>query len=500
MMMKSNKYWKERSIALEKASHDKGAYYFAELEKQYVQACSAVQDDINKWYMRFAKNNEITLQEAKKMLGKRELEEFKWSVQEYIKKGRENGTSGQWSKQLENASARVHISRLDAIKMQMQNHVELLYGNELDDVSKLMEEIYTSGYYHTAFELQKGFNVGYSLMKLNANEIEKIISKPWASDGSNFSDRIWKQKSQLVSELHNNLTQAIIRGKSPFEVTEVISKRFNVSKNQAGRLIMTESAFFAEESSKDAYKELGVEKYQILATLDERTSDICQDLDGEVFKMSEYEVGITAPPFHCYCRSTTVPYFDDEFELGTQRASRDSEGKTDYVPADMKYKDWYKKYVVNSTESSRIKEKGAISGALNDNNDPNGVKRELHAERYYESIRNSDKDYIINSIAENTNIDVSEVEKMYQHLFINKYNLDDGKKTFDADYDIAQSIQRLREGVDIQKHDLTLVHHEALEYDIMSEKHFDYREAHDLAEKEYNYAKELVEWKLKTGG
>lgn len=373
MEKKTNNYWAERAEALEKASHDRGASYFAELEKQYSKASVSVQDDINKWYARFAKNNEISLQEAKKMLTKRELEEFKWSVQDYIKKGRENGTSGQWSKQLENASARVHISRLDAIKMQMQNHVEVLYGNELDDVSKLMEEIYTSGYYHTAFELQKGFNIGYSLMKLNTDQIEKVISKPWAGDGSNFSDRIWKQKSQLVSELHNNLTQAIIRGKSPFEVTEAISKRFNVSKNQAGRLVMTESAFFAEQSSKDAYKELGVEKYQILATLDEHTSEICQDLDGEVFKMNEYEVGVTAPPFHCYCRSTIVPYFDDKFELGTERASRGLDGQTEYVPSNMKYNDWYKKYVANSTESSRMKVGSPINTRNNSKGRPTAI-------------------------------------------------------------------------------------------------------------------------------
>lgn len=334
---------------------EKGAAYFAELEKQYTTAARAVQRDIDTWFSRFATNNEITLQEARKLLSGNELEEFRWNVMEYVEKGRTLNYTNQWAKQLENASAKFHISRLEALKLQMQHHVEVLYGGEHDDLAKLLEKIYTDGYYHTAYEVQKGFNIGYSLMKLDTNKVEKVLSKPWAADGSNFSDRIWKQKSQLVSELHNNLTQAIIRGQNPSVVKDVIAKRFNVSKGQAGRLVMTEAAFFHSASTKDCYKDLGVERYEVLATLDKRTSDVCRALDGKVFRMSEYEVGVTAPPFHTWCRTTTVPYFDDEFELDAERAARDGDGKTYYVPASMKYPEWYKKYVANPSPSVRIK-------------------------------------------------------------------------------------------------------------------------------------------------
>lgn len=362
-MAKSKEYWEKRFEALEDAQMQKGASYFAELEKQYTKAASAVQSDIEKWYARFAVNNEITLQDARKMLTGRELEEFKWNVMEYIEKGRTLNHSTQWAKQLENASARFHISRLEALKIQMQNHVEMLYGREQDELADLMERIYTEGYYHTAYELQKGFNIGYSLMKLDKNKIEKVLAKPWAADGSNFSSRIWKQKSQLVSELHNNLTQAIIRGQNPSVVTDVIAKRFNVSKGQAGRLVMTEAAFFSSASNRDCYKDLDVEQYEILATLDTRTSEVCRALDGKVFPMSEYAVGVTAPPFHTWCRTTTVPFFDDEFELGSKRAARGDDGKTYHVPSNMKYEEWYKTYVEKSGDGDimSLEEEAAIA-------------------------------------------------------------------------------------------------------------------------------------------
>ena len=344
-MAKSREYWERRFTLLEDAQTRRSAEYFAELEKQYRKAAIAVQKDIDRWYARLGENNELTMQGVRKLLNRDELEEFKWNVMEYIEKGRTANVSDQWMKELENASARFHISRLEAIKMQMQNHVEMLYGNEYDEISAHMEKIYTEGYYHTAYEIQKGFNIGYDLMKLDADKVEKVLSKPWAADGANFSSRIWTHKAQLVSELHNGLTQAIIRGQHPHKVTEMIAKRFDVSKGKAGRLVMTESAFFNSASNRDCYKDLGVEKYEVCATLDIHTSDLCESLDGKVFDMKDYQVGATAPPFHVWCRTTTVPFFDDEFELDTQRAARDEEGKTYYVPGNMKYEDWKKSFV-----------------------------------------------------------------------------------------------------------------------------------------------------------
>ncbi len=62
--------------------------------------------------------------------------------------------------------------------------------------------------------------------------------------------------------------------------------------------------------------------------------------------MKDCEAGVTAPPFHVYCRSTTVLYFEDGFGQPGERAARDEEtGKTYYVPGDMSYKEWKEAFV-----------------------------------------------------------------------------------------------------------------------------------------------------------
>ncbi|HBF7619050.1 TPA: phage head morphogenesis protein, partial [Clostridioides difficile] len=143
--MKYKDYWRKRFEQLEEVQNNKSVKYYLELEKQYKLAMNSIEKDILSWYNRFTESEGISLLEAKKLLNTRELEEFKWSVEEYIKYGKENAINQKWMKELENASARVHITRLEALKLQIQQQVEVLYGNELDGIDKLMRDIYTSG-------------------------------------------------------------------------------------------------------------------------------------------------------------------------------------------------------------------------------------------------------------------------------------------------------------------------------------------------------------------
>lgn len=340
--MNNKDYWKKRFIAIENQNTEKTVKYFENLEKQFKQANKKIEAELSTWYRRFAVNNNITLPEAKRLLNSNELKELKWDVNDYIKHGKENAINQKWLKELENASSKKHITRLEALKLQLQQQVEVLYGNQLDDFDKLSRDVYHDNYYHTAFEIQKGFNVGYDLQGYNERQLEKVLNGTWGADGSNFSNRIWKHKTELLNTLNNEITLNIIKGKSPDDAIKNIAKQFNVSKNKAGRLVMTESAYISSLAQKDCYKELDVERYEIVATLDSHTSHICQDLDGEVFQMSEYESGVTAPPFHPYCRSCTCPYFDDNYG---ERIARAENGEKYFVPSNMKYHDWYKKFV-----------------------------------------------------------------------------------------------------------------------------------------------------------
>lgn len=153
---------------------------------------------------------------------------------------------------------------------------------------------------------------------------------------------------------------------------------------------------------------------------------------------------------------------------------------------------------IEKLHSSDIMKSKVTSGALTDNNDPLYEKRNRHANSYYDSVRNSKKNNIINTIASNTGMAESDISKIYDHVFINEYELYGGKRRFDPDYDMAESFRRLREGKEIQEHDLILLRHERLEYELMNKEGMTYQEAHSIAETKYNYRKALDEFKHKN--
>lgn len=384
-LVKNSDYWKQRFGQLEAAQNQKGAAAYQEMENIYRQAQKEIEGKINTWYQRFAANNGVSMAEARKMLSGKTLKEFQWDVDDYIKYGKENGINNKWMKELENASAKFHITRLEALKLQTQQSLEVLFGNQLDTIDSTMKRIYLDGYYHTAYELQKGFGIGWDIAGVDQKQVEKVIRKPWAVDGKNFSERIWNNKEKLISEVHKELTQNIILGQDPQKAIDAIAKKMNTSKYNAGRLVMTEEAYFSSAAQKDCFHDLDVEKYEIVATLDSHTSDICREMDGKVFPMKDFEAGVTAPPFHVYCRSTTVPYFDENFEQVGERAAKGEDGKTYYVPADMTYQKWKEAFVENEADTKKVISKMKDSSDVLTRNKP-PVKLQDLKSKYKSSI------------------------------------------------------------------------------------------------------------------
>ncbi len=382
-------YWRERFAILEAAAHEKSDTYLAELERLYHHTEISVRREIESWYQRFANHNGISLSEARKQLAAGQLAEFKWTVEQYIKAGQQGNLSKEWLRKLENASARFHVSRLEAIQMQIQQQIELLYGNQVDGIDALLRKLVSDGYTSAAFEIQKGLGIGWDLTALNqakltailakpwttdgrtfrdrcwknkdalVNTLHKtliqwdltalnqakltaILAKPWTTDGRTFRDRCWKNKDALVNTLHKTLIQGILRGDAPEKTIRTIQKAFGTERYKAKRLVHTETSYFTAISKRQMYHDLDIEQIEIVETLDARTCSICQPMDGMVITKAQYEPGVTVPPFHPNCRGTTCPYFAD---MEGERAARSTDGKVSYVPASMTYAEWKKAFV-----------------------------------------------------------------------------------------------------------------------------------------------------------
>jgi phage protein len=353
----SNNYWIDRFTAEENRINELSKEQVKAAKRQYDIALKNTNQKIYEFYAKYAKDNNISMYEAKQRFNKKELKEFKMSLSEYIRKGQSLNISPNDSiiKELKNVSSRVHIERLEALKMEIKAEIDLLSKTMENNLDKHLRSIYRDTYYRSAYSIQKGLDKFSNIEKLNPELLESLVYKPWTKDNTNWSKRIWGNDSKLVNTLHTNLTQNIITGKPLKDIIDTIEERFNVERNIATRLIMTESAAYHSRAKERCMKDLGCEKYEVIATLDDRTSPICRSMDSKVFDMKDYQVGVTAPPFHSNCRTVTAPYYDKIEGDTNLRASRTEDD--DYELVDVKdYQDWYDNYVEKKNKSSIIKE------------------------------------------------------------------------------------------------------------------------------------------------
>lgn len=377
--MKNADYWRGRFSILEDTAFKQSEQSIQAIEQMYLEAQRSVQKEIEAWYGRFAVNNQISLADARKLLTTGQLEEFRWTVDQYIQAGKKAGLDAAWLKRLENASAKIHISRLEAVQMEIQQQLELLYGNQVDEIDSLLKKVVGNGYTHTAFEIQKGIGLGWDMTALNQQKLETLISKPWTTDGRTFRDRCWVNKTDLVNTINTQMVQGMLRGDSPEKTIQAIQKQFGVSRYKARRLVHTETSYFNAQATKEAYKDLNIEKIE---TLDSRTCSVCGGLDGTVIPLSQYEPGVTVPPFHPNCRGTTCPYYDD---MDGERAARNAEGKVYYVPANMNYQAWKAAFVNGGAKTGlTVATVSAMATAARDYNTEFGKK---FGKDHYDQIR-----------------------------------------------------------------------------------------------------------------
>lgn len=358
--MKNAAYWAERMTLLQEKLLQKAETLLPETEKAYRRAMLHIQREIEVFYQRYAKEEGLTLAAAKEKLTAAERNDLLLTLEEYIEAAQRNHADPKWIEKLHATSTHVRITRLEALELQMRQQIELLEAQKATAMTKTLADILTEAYYRTGYEVQKGLGIGAAFATLDAEKIKSILAQPWHEDGLNFSERIWgKDRKKLVRELKTTFTDAIIRGESPQKTIDRIQKHLNTSRSNAGRLVLTEGAAFAARGRQEAYERLGTEQYQFLATLDGKTCERCGAMDGKVFRREEYKIGKTAPPLHPHDRCTTVPYFKDEFTKDEQRAARDENGKTYYVPAEMSFQEWKQKFVRDAKEL-QFEEEGAI--------------------------------------------------------------------------------------------------------------------------------------------
>ena len=300
----SNKsYWLKRSEELDKVAKKVEKEVMKELSALYRDAFRSIEKEVNDFMMKYAEDHKLDYTTATQMLTPIDLAEYNEKIQELHAMYRD--TKSEHIKiEIDRLNARAKITRLQALQDAI--NVELTkvtheYQMTLEDT---LIGLFTDQYREVS-EL-----MGVMAPVINREAIKTIIEYPYA--GKMFSDRIWDNKDALVKHIHQNLTVGIIRGDSVQKMARQLKKDLNVLYYQAERLVRTETNYAMNQGHKKGYEDSGVvEKYEFLAAIDSRTSKLCKDQDGKVYKLKSAIVGKNYPPLHPNCRSTVIPVLED---------------------------------------------------------------------------------------------------------------------------------------------------------------------------------------------
>lgn len=300
----SNKtYWLKRSEELDKVATKVEKEVMKELSASYRDAFRSIEKDVNDFVMKYAVDHKLDYATVTQMLTPIDLAEYNQKIEELYAMYRDTGS--EYIKiEIDRLNARAKITRLQALQDAI--NVELCkvtheYQMTLEDT---LIGLFTEQYKEVS-EL-----LGIMAPVINREAIKTIIEYPYA--GKMFSDRIWDNKDALVKHIKQNLTAGIIRGDSIQKMSRQLKKDLNVLYYQAERLVRTETNYAMNQGHLKGYADSGVvEKYEFLAAIDSRTSKLCKNQNGKVYKLSDATVGVNYPPLHPNCRSTVIPVLED---------------------------------------------------------------------------------------------------------------------------------------------------------------------------------------------
>lgn len=257
--------------------------------------------EIEAFYGRYATAEGIDITEAKKRVSQADIEQYEALAKQYVK-DRDFSDEANQAMRLYNATMK--INRLELLKAQIGLH---MVGGT-DEIAKYYEETITN---RTMDELERQSGIlGKPLKEEDVlKKAKNIVNASFYN--ATFSERIWSHCDNLRNEIGIELQKGLIAGVGSRQMAANLRKKYQASASDAHRLMVTELRRVQTDVALDSYKENGIEEFEFLA-VNPRACEICKEMDGKVFPVSELEAGVNAPPIHPRCHCTTAPHMDED--------------------------------------------------------------------------------------------------------------------------------------------------------------------------------------------
>lgn len=318
-------------ISIENKLHELFQQFNEIQKRQNKTLLKHLKDIYLQWIVSYFSETKPTISVLNRYLTSQELSRFRKQIKYKIKELPKNFRNQSWKKQLIHIASKLYVSVYQVLTTLLHHEIELTSHQNLD---KAHHFLYSQ--YLLAFSLS-----GYALYKLTKKELplkshtfqdfSKIFLRSWFLDSMMFFDRWNYQYQSLYQTLNLQIKQDIVQSQSWRNIFSKIEKRCNIFHNSQVRFLSTENEKILSQCFRNVLDQYHIRQYVFIATIDNRTSDICKSLHGKIFSLKEYELGVTAPPLHPNCRSVISPQIDLDSPLS----------KTSLLS----YEEWENKYM-----------------------------------------------------------------------------------------------------------------------------------------------------------
>ena len=351
----SRLYWQKREQKARELYMKEEAQQQKEIERIYQDMFRHAEDEINRFYGKYADAEGIDIAEAKRRITQADIDAYEQLAKEYVEKaeayrkryGKNGGVafSERAKQEMRLYNATMKINRLEMLKARIGVH--LVAG--INDIDQYYEGVITD---RTRQEIERQAGIlGETVSVADATKrANNIVNASFFN--ATYSERIWSHQDRLRSMISIELQRGLIAGVGSREMAQRIKREFDVSMSDAHRLMVTELRRVQTDVAMDSYKQSGVTRYVYMA-VNPRACPICLELDGKDFPVSDAEPAKNAPPMHPRCHCTTAPYVDEsEYDMWLEWLNKGGTTSDWNTMSDAEKRVWYRNKETSQGQAS----------------------------------------------------------------------------------------------------------------------------------------------------
>ena len=216
-------------------------------------------------------------------------------------------------------------NRLKTLENEVQKELTKLSNKNNINIFEHLKDTFEESFYRTGFILETEIQAKLRFTKLNPVQVRKAIENP-------LSDlALQRSRANVIISVNQAIAQGLISGEGYRKISKRLNKVMEGNLNDTFRIARTETHRVQQQSRLDAFEHVSDQGVIMgktwISSLDNRTRDTHQELDGQTVAMDEEfespsgataeapgQFGVAEEDINCRCSFySVIKGFEPEF-------------------------------------------------------------------------------------------------------------------------------------------------------------------------------------------